>query len=184
MNVELHSRHLPITEQVRDYVERKIGRLDRYLPDIQSTRVDLDRRLTHSQGEVHSAQVTAWVNGTVLRAEELHADLYAAIDLAAEKIHRQIERYKGKRLHRWHDRVMPEVAPLAAEEAEAEEAPALVVSRRKRFPIYSMSEAEAVEQFELLGHDFFIFQDADRGAIHVLYRRRGGELGLIEPELA
>jgi putative sigma-54 modulation protein len=183
MDVELMAHHVELTEPVRAYVDRKIGRLDRYLPDISTTRVDLRRGVTHSMGDVFTAQVTAWVNGTVLRAEEMNADLYAAIDLAAEKIHRQIQRYKGKRLHRRHDRHEPVPAATAPEEAAEEPAPA-TISRRKRFPIYSMTEAEASEQFDLLGHDFFLFRNADTGEFNVLYRRRDGQLGLIEPELA
>jgi putative sigma-54 modulation protein len=182
MDVELQAHHVELTDMVRDYVDKKIGRLDRYLPVITSARVDLTKRITHSRGEVYSAQVTAWVSGTVLRSEEMHNDLYAAIDLAAEKIHRQIERYKGKRLDRWHGRSEPALGPELLEEAVA--SPAGSVTRRKRFPIYSMNEVEAVEQFDLLGHDFFLFRNADTGEFNVLYKRRDGELGLIEPELA
>ncbi len=182
MDVELQARHVDLTDKVRSYVDKKIGRLNRYLPDISSTRVDLQRRQTHSQGEAYTAQVTAWVNGTVLRAEEMNGDLYAAIDLAAEKMHRQIERYKGRRKGRWHER--PEPAPVSIPIEEIVEAAGPVISRRKRFPVYSMNEAEALEQFDLLGHDFFLFRNADTGEMNVLYRRQGGELGLIEPELA
>jgi putative sigma-54 modulation protein len=182
MDVELQARHVELTDKVRAYVDTKVGRLNRYLPDISSTRVDLQRRQTHSQGEVYTAQVTAWVNGTVLRAEEMNGDLYAAIDLAAEKMHRQIERYKGKRHDRWHERSEP--APLSVPIEDVTEAKGPTISRRKRFPIYAMNEAEALEQFDLLGHDFFIFRNPNTGEMNVLYRRQGGELGLIEPELA
>lgn len=182
MDVELQSHHMELTDKIREYVVRKIGRLDHFLPDIGSARVDLARRQTRSMGEVYSAQVTAWVNGTVLRSEEMNVDIFAAIDLAEDKIHRQIERYKGKRLDRWHGRSEPALEPAPLEEAVAE--PAATIIRRKRFPVYNMSEAEAVEQFDLLGHDFFVYRDADSGGLNVLYRRRDGELGLIEPVLA
>lgn len=182
MEVELQTHHLELTDKIRDYVTRKIGRLEHYLPDITSARVDLARRQTHSKGEVFAAQVTAWANGTVLRSEEMNSDVFAAIDLAADKIHRQIERYKGKRLDRWHGRSEPALAPLLLEEAVSE--PAGTIIRRKRFPVYNMSESEAVEQFDLLGHDFFVYRDADSGGLNVLYRRRDGDLGLIEPVLA
>ncbi len=184
MDVELLARHLDLTDTVRDYVDKKVGRLDRFLPDITSTRVDLGRRTTHSKGEVYTAQVTIWVNGTVLRAEEMNADLFAAVDLAAEKIHRQIERYRGKRLDRRHGRTGPEPALEEVVEDEAGVANGPAISRRKRFAVYAMSEAEALEQFDLLGHDFFLFRNADSGEMNVLYKRRDGELGLLEPELA
>lgn len=184
MDVELQARHLDLTDTVRDYVDKKVGRLDRYLPDIATTRVDLDRRVTHSQGEVYTTQITLWVNGTVLRAEETNSDLLAAVDLAAEKIHRQIERYRGKRLDRWRGRPGAESALAEEDLAEPEEEDGPMISRRKRFAVFAMSEAEALEQFALLGHDFFLFRNADSGEMNVLYKRRDGKLGLIEPELA
>jgi len=183
MEVELQARHVELTDKVRTYVERKIGRLDRYLPNPSTTRVDLGRRVTRSNGEVYTAQITTWVNGTVLRAEEMSSDLYAAIDLASQKIHRQVERYRGKRLDRWHERVEPLPVEALPAEPDAQTIPPTIV-RRKRFVVYAMTEPEALEQFELLGHDFFIYRNVDTGEINVLYQRENGELGLIEPDLA
>lgn len=182
MDVELQVRHFELTDTVRDYVERKVGRLDRYLPDIRATRVDLDRGVTRSQGEVYTAQVTTWVEASILRAEEINGDLYAAIDLASDKIHRQIERYKGKRLRRWRGRPVPEEEGID-EVVDADEAGRQIV-RRKRFAVYSTTEGEAVDQLELLGHDFFVFLNAESGQLNVLYRRKNGQLGLLEPEPA
>ena len=107
MDLELQVRHFDLTDTVRDYVDRKVGRLDRYLPGIKVTRVELGRGVRRSQGEVYTAQVTAWVDSSILRVEEMNADLFAAIDLASDKLHRQIERYKGKRLRRWHETKKP-----------------------------------------------------------------------------
>jgi putative sigma-54 modulation protein len=166
---------------VRDYVSKKVGRLDRYLPDTKATRVDLNRGTVRSQGEVYTAQITAWVDSTILRAEEMNPDLFAAIDLAADKLRHQMERYKGKRLQRWHDRAEP--LPLAEEEPGLEPA-GLHVTRRKRFGVYPMAEGEAIEQFELLGHDFFLYLNADSGEVNALYRRKDGQLGLLELEPA
>ena len=183
MDVELQVRHFELTDTVRDYVTRKVGRLDRYLPDIKATRVDLDWRVTRSQGEVYTAQVTTWVDAAILRAEEMNSDLFAAIDLAADKIHRQIERYKGKRLRRRHGRPAPadiEFSELIEEEEE--HSPQIV--RRKRFAVYPTTEAEAVDQLELLGHDFFVFLNAETGQLNVLYRRKDGQLGLLVPQPA
>ena len=182
MDVELQVRHFELTDTVRDYVARKVGRLDRYLPDIKATRVDLDRGVTRSQGEVYTAQVTAWVEASILRAEEINGDLYAAIDLASDKIHRQIERYKGKRLRRWRGRPIPQEESVD-EPAEADETGPQIV-RRKQFEVYSTTEGEAIDQLELLGHDFFLFLNAETGQLNVLYRRRDGQLGLLEPEPA
>ena len=103
MEIELLARHVELSDKVRDYVDKKIGRLDRYLPDIKATRVELSHGTQRSRGEVYRVQITAWVDATVLRAEEMESDLFAAIDLASDKLHRQIERYRGRRLDRWHE---------------------------------------------------------------------------------
>ncbi len=178
MEVELSARRFELTDAVRRYVERKVGRLDRYLPDIEAARVELSRVSIRSKGDVYAAQVTAFVDRAVLRAEEVNADLLAAIDLSAEKMHRQIERYKGKRQRRWTGRAEPVLTEGGDELAGDEESPLIV--RRKRFELSPMTEGEAAEQLELLGHDFFLFLNADTGSINVLYRRRDGQLGLLE----
>jgi len=184
MDLELQVRQFDLTDTVRDYVDRKVGRLDRFLPDMRVTRVELVRGVRRSQGEVYTAQITSWVDSAILRAEENNADLFAAIDLASDKLHRQIERYKGKREGRRHagrksERGDPS-AVVAELEAELQGAPA--IARRKRFPIIPMTEGEAIDQLELLGHDFFLFLNPDSGSVNILYRRKDGELGLIEPE--
>lgn len=192
MDLELQARHFELTDTVRDYVDRKVGRLDRFLPDLRATRVELARGVRRSQGEVYTAQMTSWVDNAILRAEEMNVDLFAAIDLASEKLHRQVERYKGKRIGRRYDQrrtgadAVGAGVPLSAELAEEaeHEADGPAIARRKRFPIVPMSEREAIDQLELLGHDFFLFQNAETGAVNVLYRRRDGALGLIEPERA
>ncbi len=179
MDVELSSRRFELTDAVRRYVERKIGKLDRYLPDIKAARVELSRVSIRSKGDVYAAQVTAFVDRAVLRAEEVNPDLFAAIDLSAEKMHRQIERYKGKRQRRWTGRVEAPAVESGEEPGEEEGAPIIV--KRKRFELFPMTEAEAADQLELLGHDFFMFLNANTGSINVLYRRRDGQLGLLEP---
>jgi putative sigma-54 modulation protein len=178
MDLELQVRHFDLTDTVRDYVERKVGRMDRYLPDIKVTRVELGRAMRRSQGEVYTAQVTTWVDSSILRVEEMNSDLFAAIDLASDKLHRQIERYKGKRLERRHEVKRVEGGTEGLEESTE------AVVRRKRFHLLPMTEDEAIEQLELLGHDFFLYLNADSGATSVLYRRKDGRLGLIEAERA
>jgi putative sigma-54 modulation protein len=179
MDLELQVRHFDLTDTVRDYVDRKVGRLDRYLPDIRATRIELGRGMRRSQGEVYTAQVTSWVDNSILRVEEMNADLYAAIDVATDKLYRQIERYKGKRLQRWHAPKKP--APAGEESAEVD---AGSIVRRKRFQLLPMAEDEAIEQLDLLGHDFFLYIDGDTGGVNVLYRRKDGQLGLIQSERA
>jgi putative sigma-54 modulation protein len=133
---------------------------------------------------IYTAQMTTWADHAILRAEEMNEDLFAAIDLAADKLFRQIERFKGKRLARRHEprraAAAGDAVAVATEIGLGEDEPVIV--RRKRFPVAPMSEQEAVDQLELLGHDFFLFQNVATGGVNVLYRRKDGHLGLIEPE--
>jgi putative sigma-54 modulation protein len=183
MEIELHARHVELSDRVREHVDRKIGRLDRYLPDLRGARVDLVHGTKRSRGEVYTAQVTAYVNGGVLRAEEMDQDVYAAIDLASDKLHRQIERYRGKRLDRWHDHERPELPPEIDDTADEDGAQPKVL-RRKRFPLHEMDEWEAIEQLNLVDHDFFVYVNGATGLVNVLYRRKDGGYGLIDPILA
>jgi putative sigma-54 modulation protein len=192
MELELQVRHFDLTDTVRDYVQRKVGRLDRHLPGMRATRVELARGVRRSQGDVYTAQMTSWVDSAILRAEEMNVDLFAAIDLASDKLLRQVERYKGKRRGKRYEvrrgaGELEEGAPAETQaeveaEVAAESGAHPVIARRKRFPIIPMTEQEAIDQLELLGHDFFLFLNADSGMVNVLYRRWDGELGLIEPE--
>lgn len=190
MDIELKSRDVALTDAVRSYVGSRFDRVGRHLPDARAARIELRHETKRSQGEVHVAQVTMWVDRTILRAEEMHADLYAAIDLASDKLLRQADRFKSKRVDRRHGNLGAEARDLAAAsgampaaaEGDAESAAANArIVRRKRFGVLAMAEDEAVEQFELLGHDFFVYRDGETGSLNVLYRRRDGQIGLLEP---
>src|SRR5690606_15473052 len=151
-------------------------------------------------GTVRIAQLTVYHRrGAILRAEEsVNGDFEAAINLAIDKMYRRIERFKGKRVakRKGAERFSATVEELAlAEElpeevtsvepeeiAEAAEQAAEVIVRRKQVNLTAMTEAEAIEQMELLGHDFFMFYNADSGSINVLYRREAGGYGLLLPE--
>jgi len=187
MQISIIGKNLEITESLRKYVEKKIGRLDRYLPNnIIEGRVELTVENTRAAKDSQIAQVTLRTRQTVLRAEESSADMFASVDAVFDKMQRQIDRFKGKR---WSKRVEPAAAGTAqlanavvAEEEATEERHA--ISRVKSFPMTPMDEDEAVEQMELLGHDFYVFYNANNNQVNVLYRRRTGDYGLIQPELA
>jgi len=174
-----------LTERLRDYAFKKIQRLLRYFPNAQSIRVDLgyDESARNAK-ERATAQITFRAKRMILRSEERADDIFAALDEAVDKMQRRIERAKGRRFRRGPDReaVAEMAAALAETETEPEDAPRIV--RRKRFELIPMDEAEAIEQMELLGHDcFFIFFNARTHQINVLYKRRNGTYGIIEPEL-
>jgi putative sigma-54 modulation protein len=177
MQLIIKAKNIEMTEWLRDYVETKIGKLDRYLPSISEARVELSTEKVKSAQDSQVVQVTLRSNGTILRAEERTDDIFASIDAVVDKIHRQIARYKGKRRDRGR-RVRGE--PLPVEEME-EEAHRIV--RLKQFSMIPMTQDEAIEQMELLGHDFFVFFNSEVEGINILYRRKDGDYGLLQPEL-
>lgn len=192
MEITIKTREVPLTEQLRQYVEKKVQRLNRYLPNIVEARVELIKEPTRSAQQRHSVQITLFAsNGRILRAEERDADLRAAFDSVMDIIERQIERYKGKYWRQVRSRKeeqrarMEAVAQARMEEAviAADEFPP-EIRRVKRFEMVPMDEWEAIEQMELLGHDFFVFYNVNTDSVNVLYRRRDGGYGLIIPELA
>ncbi|MCC7359350.1 MAG: ribosome-associated translation inhibitor RaiA [Anaerolineales bacterium] len=189
--VQIFARDTNISGSLQEYIEKKVSRLDRYLPSLTEARVDVaEARSARSAMDRWVAQLTVHMRGVVLRAEERSAEPYAAVDAVLDKMQRQIRRYKGKRwLNRSADGGLEAVAVAEMEEedeaepAEAAE-PAGVVVRRKRFAMTPMNEEEALEQMQLLGHtSFFVFYNADTNRINVLYRRNDGNYGLIEPEI-
>ncbi|MEJ2209213.1 MAG: ribosome-associated translation inhibitor RaiA [Anaerolineae bacterium] len=181
MELIIKGKNVEVTDRLRDYVEKKVGKLDRYLPSISEAWVELSTEETRSAQDRQVCQITVRSNGTILRAEERSDDIFFSIDNVLDKMYRQIARYKGKRQNRWRSApTMPEPLPIEVEE-DAEELSSIV--RVKRFAMTPMLPEEAVEQMELLGHDFFVFYNADEGRVNVLYRRKDGDYGLLQPEL-
>ncbi len=185
MEVTIRGRNVQVTPRLQDYVEKKVGKLDRYLPNISEAHMELSAAKTRNAQHSQVAQLTIRSRGTILRAEERHQDVFAAIDAVMDKMYRQISRYKGKRQERTRPDTEEELAgeELVPEELESPE-PAGRIVRTKRFRVVSITPEEAIEQMELLGHDFYVFYNAESGQMNVLYRRKDGNYGLIEPEMA
>jgi len=182
--VETVARNMRLTDNTREYVEKKAAKLERHLPGIDEIRIDLSHAKTaRSATDRQVAQLTVRGKGFILRTEERSDDLHAAFDAALDKMQRQVERYKGKHYHgRGDGRSAAEV--VEQEELLVDETGELLplIARHKKFIVLPMTEDEAVEQMRLLEHDnFFIFFNAERNSIQVLYRRRNGTYGLIEP---
>ena len=183
MEIVIRGDNVDVTPRLQSYVERKMGRLDRYMPNIVDVQVELSQEKAHRNGDRHVAQVTLRNSrGTILRAEERTTDLFAAIDIVVDKMYRQIERYKGKRQRR-SDSQEDFTGFETAIELEEEDLETGRITRRKQFSIVPMYEEEAIDQMELLGHDFYVFVNADTGGVNVLYRRHDGNYGLLVPEL-
>lgn len=183
--VEAVARNMRLTDNTRDYVEKKAAKLQRYLQEIDEIRVELSyAKAARNASDRQVAQITVRGKGFILRTEERADDLHAAFDTALDKMQRQVDRYKGKHYHgRGDGRSASEVVleeELSIDEDTGELLP--LIARRKKFALLPMNEEEAVEQMRLLGHNnFFIFFNAEQNAIQVLYRRRNGSYGLIEP---
>jgi putative sigma-54 modulation protein len=155
------------------------------LSDVIDARVDLGVENTRAAGDRQVAQLTLRTDrGTILRAEERTADMFAAIDAVMEKITRQIERYKGRGKERTRQRRRSAAAAdNGASEAVAEVVETSLVIRHKRFKLTPMTENDAVEQMELLGHPFYVFFNSEDKSIQVLYRREDSTYGVLMPEV-
>jgi len=183
MELIIKGKNVEVTDRLRNYVEAKIGKLDRYLPTISEAWVELSTEGARAAQDRQVCQVTVRSNGTILRAEERSDDMFMSIDTVLDKMYRQIARYKGKRKNRWRATGGPQLEPLPLELEEETEEESSIIVRTKRFLMTPMHAEEAVEQMELLGHDFFVFYNAEEGQVNVLYRRKDGNYGLLQPEL-
>jgi putative sigma-54 modulation protein len=185
MELLIKGKNLEIEGQTQDYIKSKLDRLERHFPHIDEIKVELSQEATKSADSRYVAQITINSRGTLLRAEEKATSIYAAIDTVVDVLNRQIERFKDK-LYRSKRRISPfkrELAVEQAQEEKVEEAERRIV-KVKRFAVKPMTPEEAVEQMELLSHDFFVFFNSETNKFNVLYRRGDGDYGLIEPELA
>ena len=180
MQVAISSKNLEVTNTLREYIEGRVTRLDRYLPNIDEARVDLSMQNSKSAGDRHTVQLTVRANGAILRAEDRSGDVRTSVDAVMEKMQRQIERYKGKHW-RSRNRLQTRDDQMAVPAPDITETNLV---RVKRFPTRPMVVDEAIEQMELLSHDFFIFFNVEDEQFSVVYRRRDGGYGLLVPELA
>ena len=179
MELQIAGKNIDLSPAVRRYIERKLGRLNRHLPNIIGSKVEISEEKTRSPQQRFVVQVTIDSSGTLFRSEERGEDLFTAIDKIAATMNRQIEHYKGKRYDKGRGNSL--ARGEFSEEVAAQPLPKVV--KVKRFAVKPMSVAEAIDQMELLGHDFFLFFNADTEELNLLYRRKDGNYGLIEPEL-
>ena len=182
MNLTVHGRNVGISDRVQNYVEKKVGRLEKYLPQIREARAELVRSETRAAQDRYTAQLTIWASGQILRAEESSEDLFASVDAIVDKMYRQIERFKGRR---FKSKRRDAAAAAAAVELSATQVPDDLVRivRTKQFVAEPMIPEEAVEQMELLGHDFFVFYNVDTRSLNIVYGRRDGNYGLLQPRV-
>lgn len=169
MKYVITGRNIEVTEGIKSAVQEKIGKLERYFnPDtevIVTLSVEKDRQ---------KIEVTIPVKGKIIRAEQVSSDMYVSIDLVEEVIERQLKKYKNKITDKKH----------SAEflDKDYDEDDSVKIVRTKKFAVKPMDVEEACIQMELLGHDFFVFRNADTDEVNVVYKRKGNTYGLIEPE--
>jgi putative sigma-54 modulation protein len=178
MRLQVKGRNVEVSEAIRSYAEQKLGKLERHLNDPTRVELELAVERNPSISDDHVAEATVWTKGPVLRARESSSDMKASIDQLADKLARQVKRYRQKRRRR-PQRGEPAVPGIPVVSAEGEP----VIVKTKQFPVKPMAPEEAVLQLELVGHDFFVFQNAESGDVNVVYRRRDANYGLIEPQV-
>ncbi len=186
MNYQIRGQNLEVTPALRDYVEKKIGRLEKYFDTMLGTDCYVTMRVIRDEQTV---EVTIPLTGLILRAEETNTDMYAAIDLVVEKLERQIRKFKTKvnRKSRQNGSIKNlneeiNYDPDLEGELEGTEDEGIEIVRTKRFNLKPMDPEEAILQMDMLGHNFFVFSNADTDQVSVVYRRKDGRYGLIEPE--
>jgi ribosome hibernation promoting factor len=182
MRLQVKGRNVDVTDSLFGYAEKKLGKLSRHLSE--ESRCELELAVEHNPSIANAqvAEATVWTKGPVLRARESSTDMYASIDLVAEKLERQVKRYRERRTRKQAQHIATHVAPAPAAGSSTlpDEETAMIV-KQKQFNMKPMSAEEAALQLELIGHDFFVFTNADTDEVNVIYKRRDGNYGLIEP---
>lgn len=180
MQFQVKGRNLEVSEAMRSYAEKKLGKLERQLTD---PRVELELAVENnpSIADNHVAEATIWTRGPVLRAREASSDMHSSIDQLVTKLERQVTRYR-KRARSRRRRAARANGPSAESIPVVSESDELRIVKTKQFTVQPMGPEEAVLQLELIGHDFFVFRDAESNEVNVVYRRHDGNYGLIEPQ--
>lgn len=178
MKVKVVSKNIEVTPAIKEMVEKKISKLDKYFdPNIEA------KATLSVQKNSQIVEVTIPFNGVILRVEESTEDMYKSIDLVEEKLQRQIRKQKTKlsRKNSGGSLRYPDFYAVDINESEEDKDTSKIV-KTKSFNVKPMSEEEAILQMELLGHNFFVYQDAKSSKVNVMYKRKDGNYGLIEPD--
>ena len=181
MDIKISAKNLTIDDDIRGYAEKKMTKLTRYLTNITMMSMELSEEKSKSRLSSYAVQVTLNINGFLLRGVQKDDNLKSAIDAVADVMERLIEKYKKR--YAVNKSNVHESIRTTQEEGEAAAEISKPVIRRKRFALKPMSAEQAIEQMDFLSHDFFLFINDSDNAINVVYRRKSGNYGLIEPEI-
>lgn len=183
MKFNIRGENLEVTGSIREFVEKKISKLERYFDTPLTSEVHVNLSVYNDEQRI---EVTIPMTNLLLRGEEQHVDLYAAIDLVVDKLERQIRKYKTKVNRKFRQKGSPkhvfaELEREANSVAVEEDPDEIEIVRTKRFELKPMDSEEAVLQMDMLGHAFYVFTNAITNETSVVYRRNDGKYGLIEP---
>ena len=176
MRISITGKNIAVSDYLNDLVNKKVGKLERYFPQDAEVFVTLSVEKNR-----HIVEVTIPYEGGVIRGEEITGDMYASIDNVLDKLEKQILRHRTKLEKCLHTSALRDLDAAEAGEEDAEDEGQKIV-RVKRFAIKPMDEEEAMMQIELVGHSFYVFLNSDTNQLNVLYKRKDGNYGLIEPE--
>ena len=173
MRISISGKNLEVSDYMRETAEKKLNKLSKFFPQDADAQVSLAVEKNR-----HIVEVTVPYEGRIVRAEETSGDMYASLDNVVNKLEKQVQRFRTRQdRRRKSGEVIADYAPVAEEEKEAFKPR---IARTKKFDIRPMSEEEAMLQMEMLGHSFFVFENAETGEVNVLYVRKDGNYGLIE----
>jgi len=179
VRLQVKGKNVEVSDSLKGYAQEKLGKLEKHLNDSARLELELAVERNPSIAANQIAEATVWTKGPVLRARESSSDMRASIDQLVDKLERQAQRYREKRRRgpsRDHDAALADAQPVVPGEDEP------LIVKTKQFAVKPMSPEEAVLQLELIGHDFFVFINEEAGDVNVVYRRRDGNYGLIEPQ--
>ena len=181
MKLQVFSKNVELTEEILAYANKKVNRLSRYLPLITEAKLEISREDTKLPTQRFVAQITIDSKGTLIRAQERAGDINSVIDNVTTVVAQRVKRFKGKLYHKGKGTSSVRHPEVAVEEEKPQAAKKVV--KTKHFLVKPMSIEEAITQMELLGHDFFLFINADTDKLSLLYNRKDGNYGLIEAEV-
>ena len=184
IRVEIRGENIEVTDAIREHVEEKVAKLERYFNDVPNTHAHVNIKVRNNKrGKI---EITIPMKGLTLRAEEVHDDLYAAIDLVIDKLERQIRKHKTKINRKFREKnpdadfFNVSAFENGKEENDTDNDDDITIFRSKEFTLKPMDSEEAVLQMNMLGHDFFVFNDRETDGTSIEYRRKDGKYGLIE----
>jgi putative sigma-54 modulation protein len=181
MNYNIRGENIEVTPAIREYVEKKVAKLERYFTESPNANVNVNLKVY--QDKKSKVEITIPMKDLVLRAEELHEDMYAAIDLITDKLERQIRKHKTKVNRKFREKdSLKDFAPIFTEVEQVEDEEDLEVVRTKSFDLKPMDSEEAILQMNMLGHSFYVFTNAETNQTNVVYKRNDGRYGLIEAQ--